>query len=398
MMELGGKNATAKVFTNNIDGKTIEQVITMLNDPITENTQVRIMPDTHYGAGATIGTTIKLPDNLSYWKIAPQVVGVDLSCGMMSVKITEKDIDLKKLDEVVHQVVPAGNRVHATPQAYIDDFIEKLSFVPKRSEQHKKGLGTLGGGNHFIELSVDEAGNYWLTVHSGSRSFGAEIARYHEQIAKKYHSDQTEKIKGIISSLKLQGREKDIEKEIIAFKNNHTIPLIPYLKGELLKDYLHDISLADNYANFSRMIMLENIVKEMNWTVVDSFDSVHNNIDVKNGIIRKGATSAFKGERLIIPLNMRDGSLICVGKGNADWNYSAPHGAGRVLSRTAARQQLDLSDYKKQMSDVYTSSVNINTIDEAPAVYKQAKEIEMLIADTVDVLHRLKPVYNFKAH
>ncbi|XCY69933.1 RtcB family protein [Streptococcus iniae] len=398
MMELGGKNATAKVFTNNIDGKTIEQVITMLNDPITENTQVRIMPDTHYGAGATIGTTIKLPDNLSYWKIAPQVVGVDLSCGMMSVKITEKDIDLKKLDEVVHQVVPAGNRVHATPQAYIDDFIEKLSFVPKRSEQHKKYFGTLGGGNHFIELSVDEAGNYWLTVHSGSRSFGAEIARYHEQIAKKYHSDQTEKIKGIISSLKLQGREKDIEKEIIAFKNNHTIPLIPYLKGELLKDYLHDISLADNYANFSRMIMLENIVKEMNWTVVDSFDSVHNNIDVKNGIIRKGATSAFKGERLIIPLNMRDGSLICVGKGNADWNYSAPHGAGRVLSRTAARQQLDLSDYKKQMSDVYTSSVNINTIDEAPAVYKQAKEIEMLIADTVDVLHRLKPVYNFKAH
>ncbi|XCY66640.1 RtcB family protein [Streptococcus iniae] len=268
----------------------------------------------------------------------------------------------------------------------------------KDQNSTKSSFGTLGGGNHFIELSVDEAGNYWLTVHSGSRSFGAEIARYHEQIAKKYHSDQTEKIKGIISSLKLQGREKDIEKEIIAFKNNHTIPLIPYLKGELLKDYLHDISLADNYANFSRMIMLENIVKEMNWTVVDSFDSVHNNIDVKNGIIRKGATSAFKGERLIIPLNMRDGSLICVGKGNADWNYSAPHGAGRVLSRTAARQQLDLSDYKKQMSDVYTSSVNINTIDEAPAVYKQAKEIEMLIADTVDVLHRLKPVYNFKAH
>ncbi|WP_185696570.1 RtcB family protein [Streptococcus minor] len=398
MKLIEGSNTTAKVFTNMVDDVTSNQIELMLNEAITEGTTVRIMPDTHFGKGATIGTTIKLPEDRSKWKVAPQVVGVDLSCGMMSVKITEKDIDLKKLDEVVHQVVPAGNRLHAIPQGNIDDLISSLSFTPEKTEQHKKGIGTLGGGNHFIELALDEEGNYWITVHSGSRSFGAEIARHHEQVAKKYHSDHTKEIKEIISSLKELGREKDIESEIMSFKNNQIYPEIPYLEGELLQNYLNDIRLADSYANRSRRLMLENIVKEMGWEISFCFDSVHNNIDDVNGIIRKGATSAQEGEMLIIPLNMRDGSLICVGKGNADWNFSAPHGAGRLLSRTAARKQIKLEDYQEQMKNVYTSSVGSETLDEAPGAYKPAQLIISSIWPTVDIKHHLKPVYNFKAH
>ncbi|HEP3963928.1 TPA: RtcB family protein [Streptococcus pyogenes] len=398
MKIIEGSNTTAKVFTNLIDDVTSNQIELMLNEAITEGATVRIMPDTHFGKGATIGTTIKLPDDRAEWKIAPQVVGVDLSCGMMSVKITEKDIDLKKLDEVVHQVVPAGNRLHAIPQRNIDDLISSLSFAPEKAEQHKKGLGTLGGGNHFIELSVDEEGNYWLTVHSGSRSFGAEIARHHERIAKKYHSDHSKEIKEIISSLKELGREKDIESEIMSFKNSQNFPEIPYLEGELLQDYLNDIRLADQYAALSRQVMLHNIATEMGWESSFLFDSVHNNIDDVNGIIRKGATSAQEGELLIIPLNMRDGSLICVGKGNADWNFSAPHGAGRLLSRKAARKSIKLEDYQKQMKDVYTSSVGLQTLDEAPGAYKPAQLIISSIWPTVEIKHHLKPVYNFKAH
>ncbi|MGU8089594.1 RtcB family protein [Streptococcus suis] len=393
-----GLNGTAKVFTDMVDEVTCDQIELMLNEKITEDTTVRIMPDTHYGTGATIGTTIRLPENRADWKIAPQIVGVDLSCGMMTVVIKEKDIDFKRLDEVVHQVVPAGNRLHAISQGNIDDLISSLSFSPEKAVQHKRGLGTLGGGNHFIELSHDENGDYWLTVHSGSRSFGTEIAKHHEQIAKKYHSDYSDEIKKIISSLKEQGREKEIQSEIALFKSSLSFPKIPYLEGVLLNDYLNDIRLADRYATLSRRIMLENIVREMGWEICFQFDSVHNNIDIDNGIIRKGATSAKSGELLIIPLNMRDGSLICIGKGNAEWNFSAPHGAGRLLSRTVARREIKLEDYQKQMKGIYTSSVGFETLDEAPLAYKPAQLIISSIWPTAEIKHHLKPVYNFKAH
>lgn len=406
MITLTGKNSIAKVFTENIDDKTIGQIIQMLNEDITKDTTVRIMPDTHYGKGCTIGTTIKLPQDKTTWKIAPNIVGVDLSCAMMSYRIKETDIDLEKLDEVVNSVVPAGSKLHERSQnaKAVNKMIKELSFDISRKESHLLGLGTLGGGNHFLELAKDEDGNYWLTVHSGSRSFGAEIAKHHEKQAINYHSqknlsDKTE----IINQLKRENRHQEIqtvlkEREQQRRRNLLHLGSSPYLEGKLLEDYLNDIKVADRYAHLSRKTMLDNIIKAMNWTVDFEFDSVHNNIDIKNGIIRKGATSAQKDELLIIPLNMRDGSLICRGLGNGDWNFSAPHGAGRMLSRKAAKELIDLDEYKKQMKGIYTSSVGLTTLDEAPDVYKPAEEIKSLIGDTVEILHHIKPIYNFKAH
>ena len=406
MLTLTGKNTTAKVFTENIDDKTIGQIIQMLNEDITENTTVRIMPDTHYGKGCTIGTTIKLPQDKTTWKVAPNIVGVDLSCAMMSYRIKENDINLEKLDEVVNSVVPAGSKLHEHSQnaKEVNKMIKELSFDISRKENHLLGLGTLGGGNHFLELAKDEDGNYWLTVHSGSRSFGAEIAKHHEKQAINYYSkkDLTDKDE-IINQLKKENRHQEIQKTLTELEQQRRRNLLhlgssPYLEGELLENYLNDIKVADRYAHLSRKTMLDNIIKAMNWTVDFEFDSVHNNIDIENGIIRKGATSAQKDELLIIPLNMRDGSLICRGLGNSDWNYSAPHGAGRMLSRKAAKELIDLDEYKAQMKGIYTSSVGLTTLDEAPDVYKPAEEIKSLIGDTVEILHHIKPVYNFKAH
>lgn len=406
MITLTGKNTIAKVFTENIDDKTIGQIIQMLNEDITKDTTVRIMPDTHYGKGCTIGTTIKLPQDKQTWKIAPNIVGVDLSCAMMSYRIKETDINLEKLDEVVNSVVPAGSKLHEHSQnaKAVNKMIKELSFDVSRKENHVLGLGTLGGGNHFIELAKDEDGYYWLTVHSGSRSFGAEIAKHHEKQAINYHSkkDLTDK-EEIINQLKKENKHKEIQKALTEREQQRRRNLLhlgssPYLEGELLENYLNDIEVADRYAHLSRKIMLDNIVRAMNWTVDFEFDSIHNNIDIKNGIIRKGATSAQKDELLIIPLNMRDGSLICRGLGNSDWNYSAPHGAGRMLSRKAAKELIDLDEYKKQMQGIYTSSVGLTTLDEAPDVYKPAEEIKSLIGYTVEILHHIKPVYNFKAH
>lgn len=408
MLTLTGKNTTAKVFTENIDDKTIGQIIQMLNEDITKDTTVRIMPDTHYGKGCTIGTTIKLPNDRQSWKVAPNIVGVDLSCAMMSYRIKETDIDLEKLDEIVNSVVPAGSKLHEHSQnaKTVNKMIKELSFDISRKESHLLGLGTLGGGNHFIELAKDEDGSYWLTVHSGSRSFGAEIAKHHEKQAINYHSkkDLTDKDE-IINQLKKENRHKEIQKALTELEQQRRrnlvhLPNSPYLEGKLLENYLNDIEVADRYANLSRKIMLDNIVKAMNWNVDFEFDSVHNSIDIENGIIRKGATSAQKDELLIIPLNMRDGSLICRGLGNSDWNYSAPHGAGRMLSRRAAKELIDLDEYKDQMqlAGIYTSSVGLTTLDEAPDAYKPADEIKSLIGDTVKILHHIKPVYNFKAH
>lgn len=329
MLELQGKNNTAKVFTDNVNQETIGQIIKMLNEPITKNTQVRIMPDTHYGSGATVGTTIKLPDNRADWKISPAIVGTDMSCAMMSYKIAEKDIDLEQLDLVVNRVVPAGARIHAQPQnpSSVRKLFKKLSYdIPDKS-LHEKNLGTLGGGNHFIELAKDEDGNCWLTVHSGSRSFGKTIAQHHQALA-----------------------------------NQKANARLPYLEGADLDAYLNDSLVAHEYAHLSRKTMLDNIVKEMNWTVTFAFDSVHNNVDIDNGIIRKGATSAQEGELLIIPLNMRDGSLICVGKGNPDWNasyrqFTTNH---HVLHDLICRQEERLDELQSKVEKLVPESVRVS--------------------------------------
>lgn len=370
MLTLSGKNGEAVIYTDKVDGKVLEQVMTMLNHPITQKTKMVMMPDVHVGKGSAIGTTIKLPKERNEWKISPNVVGVDIGCGMMSYKIKERNVSLKELDKVVNKVIPSGVSVHKKPlnSPLVTSLLDQLTYNIDVSGKRRieQSLGTLGGGNHFIELSKDENKELWLTVHSGSRNLGVRTVEFHQNIAK---------------LRELEGPSH-----------------LAYLEGLQLDNYIHDMSLTQKFAHLNRRYMLDLIVDQMNMTITDEFDSIHNFIDLKHGVIRKGATSAQKGERLIIPLNMRDGSLICIGKGQSSWNQSAPHGAGRVLSRSAARKKLNLDVYQAQMKGIYTTSVHLSTLDEAPDAYKPYNDIVKHIGDTAEVLHHIKPLYNFKAH
>lgn len=411
MKILKGKNVEVKVFTDLIEEDAEKQIIEMANHDITKGSQVRIMPDVHAGKGSTVGTTIKLPENFEDWKVSPNVVGVDVGCGIMMYKLNDKNIDLIKLDEVVNKFIPAGFNIHNKPQnlEFTEEALENLSFnvSGNRRERVHQSLGTLGGGNHFIELGVDENGDYWLSVHSGSRSLGLLVANTHQEIAVKRLHEKEVNLKEVIEKLKAEGRHKEIQRTIEekiksqSPKITKEMEPLAYIQGDDLKNYLNDMNIAQKYAAASRETMLNIIVEMMGFDVIDKFDSVHNFIEhdnFKKGIIRKGATSAKDGERLVIPLNMRDGALICVGKGNEDWNYSAPHGAGRMMSRAQARKELKLEDFKAQMEGIYSSSICETTIDEAPEAYKPAKSIIENIDPTVDILHLVKPVYNFKSH
>lgn len=406
MLTLQGKNGQANVYTDLIDDNTIGQVINMLNQPITENARLAIMPDVHLGSGATIGTTIQLYNEQHSWKVSPNVVGVDIGCGMYSYKLNAKvgRINLETLDQVVHDTVPVGFDIHEKDPARLltGGMVRNLTFKVKNEERIHKSLGTLGGGNHFIEMAQDEEGFLWLTVHSGSRSLGLLVANHHQKKAEFAMYDTSKQQKELIAQLVAQGRQQEIETELQKLKKtqvavNGTDKQLAYLTGDLLADYLHDMSIAQEYASLNRKSMLDFIVHKLNVSILDRFDSMHNFVDTKAGIIRKGATSANKGERLIIPLNMRDGSLICVGKGNSDWNCSAPHGAGRILSRSQATAQLSYQDYQDSMKGIYTSSLNRSNIDESPMAYKPMNAIVDNIGDTVDIIHHLKPVYNRKA-
>lgn len=405
-----GKFAEAKIFTDIVEETALEQVKSMVDHEMTEGSQVRLMSDIHAGKGSTIGTTIKLPADFADWKVSPNVVGSDVGCAVLMYKLGDKNIDLSHLDEMITKVIPAGQRVHdrIKDKSFSKSLIEDLTFEIKNKRRIYQSLGTLGGGNHFVELGKDEEGNFWLSVHSGSRGLGLQVAKHHQNVAIKRLEESQEgqvDIGKLIRDLKEQGRHSEISAMLEKVKSerkplNDANKTLATLKGEDLKAYLADMMLAQAYASKSRETMLNLIVKRMEFTVVDSFDSVHNFIEhdnFENGTIRKGATSAKKGERLVIPLNMLDGSIIAVGKGNADWNNSAPHGAGRLMSRTRAKAELNLDDFKKEMENIVSSSINESTLDEAPGAYKPAKEILKYITPTVDVLHVVKPVYNFKA-
>lgn len=400
MFSVKGKFAEATIFTDLVEEQALSQIIGMLNQPITENTKVAIMPDVHAGTGSTIGTTISLPKNKQDWRVCPNVVGVDLGCGMMSYKLADKEIDLKEIDEIVNKYIPSGFNIHSKPQnqKFTDSLIEDLTFAIDNPERIELSLGSLGGGNHFIEIAIDEDGSFWLTVHSGSRNLGVQVAKHHQKKAKR--SMLNVGVDKIIAELKALGKEKDIEKTIKEAKalTADFNKELSFLTGDELEEYSNDLALAQKFAQLNRKTMLDIIVEKAGLTIIDEFDSIHNFIDIEEGVIRKGATSARKGERLIIPLNMRDGSLICVGKGNKEWNYSAPHGAGRMLSRSAAKKELDLDEFKNQMAGIYTTSVGESTLDEAPDAYKPIGAIIDNIGDTVDIIHHLKPVWNFKAH
>lgn len=398
MLELNGKYGTAKVFTEIIDEGAISQIIELLNQPMAENQKVRIMPDVHAGAGCTIGTTMTVTD-----KIVPNLVGVDIGCGMETVKLKEKHIEVQQLDKLIYKAIPSGFEVRKKPHRYAAkiDLLQLYCFDRIDPLKAELSIGTLGGGNHFIEADKGSDGSIYIVIHSGSRHLGLEVAKYYqnEAYSRLNKASQTE-INELCERLKAEGKQKKIQselKKLVSTKRTNIPKALAYCEGELFDAYIHDMKIVQEYAMINRQAMMDEIIKGMGLHVQEQFTTIHNYIDTENMILRKGAVSAQAGEKLLIPINMRDGSLICTGKGNPDWNYSAPHGAGRVLSRAQAKQTLTVSEFKKQMKGIYTTSVNAGTLDESPMAYKSIEDIVDNIGDTVEIIDIIKPIYNFKA-
>ena len=397
MRTIIGKFNTAKIFTDLVEDTAIDQVRTLLDQPFVENETVRFMPDIHAGAGCVVGTTMTVTD-----KICPNLIGVDIGCGMLAIKLNTKEIDFEKLDNVIRTYIPNGMNVHDEPvdgakRTNIEELYCK-NFVDL--DRAKKSIGTLGGGNHFIELDKDGEGNVWLVIHSGSRHLGCEVAKYYQRLAiKSLHKLNKDVVKEVVEKMKAEGRYTEIQTVLNGMKSNtEKIPDdLCYCEGELFNQYVHDMKITQEFAIINRAVMGSIIMSKMGWDFEDKFSTIHNYLDVKNMIMRKGSVSAQSGERLLIPINMRDGSLICVGKGNADWNYSAPHGAGRIMSRAQAKKQLELTEYQNVMSGIWTTSVSTDTIDEAPMAYKPIESIIENIKNTAEVVDIIKPIYNFKA-
>lgn len=385
-----------KIFAKTIEAEAMKQIEDMATSEAYRDCKIRIMPDCHAGKGCTVGTVIQTAG-----KVVPNTVGVDIGCGMLVVKLGEKNINLSLLDRIINESVPSGCDVHEQPQLK-----EMSPFMLRRlNDLHestpvfdldyiKRSLGTLGGGNHFIELDEDEQGCKYLVVHSGSRNLGVKVCNYFQHLAKK-NVNRREERKRIIEDLKKYGLEKEINNTLRRLGN--VPPDIAYLEGKDLDDYNFAAHVCQDFAYENRWNIAMTILRGLELLHNGFFTTVHNYFDIHSGIIRKGAVRAEKDEQLIIPLNMRDGSLICRGKGNEDWLCSAPHGAGRLMSRNRAKETLSMEEYRQQMHDIYSTSVCESTIDESPMAYKSAEEIESLIGDTVDVVKRIKPIYNFKA-
>ncbi|MEK4630220.1 RtcB family protein [Solibacillus sp. FSL R7-0682] len=394
MIEVKGQYTDAIIYTNQPQEVAIGQIDELVNQAFMSGTKVRIMPDYHAGKGCVIGTTIALND-----RVVPNLVGVDVGCGVLVTEIGKRTIDFHQLDETIRQYVPSGNAIHeevgSTRQT---EHFNNEVFVARglQNDYTNRSLGTLGGGNHFIELAKDEVDTYYLLIHTGSRYVGAKVANWHQKRA--FESLQREDLTEKIQTLKKKGKQQEIQALIQRFKQEN--PIVPkelaYLEGELFLDYMADMKLAQRFAHENRMKIAQIILEHMKWDITAQFDSVHNYIDTDAMILRKGAVRAAKDEQLVIPMNMRDGSLICIGKGNADWNESAPHGAGRIYSRSAAMKNLSM-DVKQTMSGIWTTSVSEETLDEAPMAYKPMKEIVEQIGETVSIQKYILPVYNFKA-
>lgn len=398
MIILNGKYNSAKVFTEIIDEGAIAQIIELCNQPISENSSIRIMPDVHAGAGCTIGTTITVSD-----KIIPNLVGVDIGCGMETIRLKEKHIEVQKLDKLIYEKIPSGFEIRRKAHRYIEKIdLAKLycykHIDPLRAEM---SIGTLGGGNHFIEADKGSDGSIYIVIHSGSRHLGVETAKYYQNEAYRRLNNSSEKeVNELIERLKAEGKEKQIQSEIkklTSTKHTNIPKHLAYCEGELFEQYIHDMKIVQQFAFLNRQAMIDEIIKGMGFHVTERFSTIHNYIDTDKMILRKGAVSAESGEKLLIPVNMRDGSLICTGKGNPDWNCSAPHGAGRLMSRSQAKESFTVSEFKKQMKGIYTTSVNQQTLDECPMAYKSIEDIVDNIGDTVEINDIIKPIYNFKA-
>lgn len=400
MLEIKGKINTAICYANIIEDGAIEQIRRMCDYALTEGSKIRIMPDVHAGKGCTIGTTMTITD-----KACPNIVGVDIGCGMYTVKINEKDLDFAKIDEACHYI-PSGMNVWEGRKEHFDMTGLKCYRYLKDSRRLERSLGTLGGGNHFIEIDRASDGTFYLVIHSGSRNLGKQVAEYYQQLAIDLHMGKEEYFKKrdeIIATYKAEGRRGEIQTALQELKNSFETQdlLIPndicWLYGTFLDDYLHDVEVCQKFAKRSRELMAETLFVRTGLTAGESFHTIHNYIDTDEMILRKGAIAAHKGEKILIPINMRDGVVLATGKGNPEWNYSAPHGAGRLMSRSQAKENLSMEAYRAAMEGIYTTSVNEKTLDEAPMAYKSLEDIIDVIKDSVDIIDIMKPVYNFKA-
>ena len=367
MITIKGEYAEAKIYTNELEFNAEKQIEKLLDQPCVSDSTIRIMPDVHAGAGCAIGTTMTISD-----KVVPNLVGVDIGCGMETVKLEQKRINLPELDSLIKDRIPAGMETRKSPHRYIEE-LELEDLRCAHAVNVKRGelsLGTLGGGNHFIEIDKDEEGELYLVIHSGSRNLGLQVAEYYQK-------------KGFDA---LGGRKTDA-----------IIYDLAYVEGQNLEDYLHDMKIMQDFAELNRYAIADEIMKGMKLTEKERFTTTHNYIDLESMILRKGAVSAHEGEVLLIPMNMRDGSFICTGLGNKDWNESAPHGAGRLMSRSAAKQSFTVSAFRNEMTDVFSTTVSDETLDECPMAYKSMDDIVSYIEPTVRIEKRIVPIYNFKA-
>lgn len=399
MLIINGKHNAAIVYTDNIENTAHEQLEAVCDAPYLADCKVRVMPDVHAGKGCTIGTTMTI-----HGKVVPNMVGVDIGCGMYTVKLEDKSIDFNELDATIRKHIPSGRAVRSDVHQFAEQVdLNELQMASMCDiDRAYRSIGSLGGGNHFIEVDKDNDGHLYLVIHSGSRHLGVQVADYYQDAAYwQLSGKKKQNINAVIAELKAQGRHKEISETVKKLKVDLTESEIPrdmaYVSGLLFDDYIHDMRITQHFAMLNRKAMADEIIRNMRLTVADEFTTIHNYIDTDAMILRKGAVSAREGEQLLIPINMRDGSLLCVGKGNPDWNQSAPHGAGRLMSRKKAKEKLDLGDYRDAMSGVFSTCINNGTLDEAPMAYKSMDAILKHIEPTVGVVKVIKPVFNFKA-
>ncbi|MBR5371460.1 MAG: RtcB family protein [Oscillospiraceae bacterium] len=398
MFEVQGKYGSAKIFAEIAEECAVSQIIQLCNQPMSAGAKIRIMPDVHAGAGCTIGTTMTITD-----KAIPNLVGVDIGCGMETVRLRETHIELQKLDKLIYRTIPSGFSVREKIHRFAEHFEREQLYCTEHIHVRRmlESIGTLGGGNHFIEADQGDDGSIYLVIHSGSRHLGVEVARYYQEEAyRQLNSASRDEVQALIASLKAEGKQKQIEKalrKLNAEKRTDVPKQLAYTMGTLFTQYIHDMKLTQQFAMLNRQAMMDELIRGMGVHIAEQFTTIHNYIDTEHMILRKGAVSARLGEKLLIPMNMRDGSLICIGKGNDDWNQSALHGAGRLMSRSAAKASFTVSEFKKQMAGIYTTSVGSGTLDECPMAYKPMEAIVGCIGDTVEISEIIRPIYNFKA-
>lgn len=398
MVTIHGTHNTAVCYTLMLEDKADEQIKAVCDQDVFADCKIRIMPDVHAGKGCTIGTTMTITD-----KVVPGMVGVDIGCGMETVRLDVESLDFERLDEVIHKYVPSGFEVHRFPHKYANeiDLSELRCASHVDIDRAYKSVGTLGGGNHFIEVDRSENDEIYIVVHSGSRHLGCEVAEYYQTGGyNALRGCAQGQLEELIEKLKAEGRQSEIQSTIKRLKAETAISVpkdLAYVEGGLFDDYIHDMKIMQRFAVLNRKAMIDTILEGMRLSAAEGFTTIHNYIDTDAMILRKGAVSAKAGEKLLIPINMRDGSLICIGKGNPDWNYSAPHGAGRLMSRSRAFHELTMEQYQAEMSGIYSTCVLPETLDESPMAYKPIDEIISQIEPTAEIVARIKPLYNFKA-